>query len=141
MRQPIQNVAIVTGVAFVGVAVLGFLAGSSSMMSMSNVMLFGRFPVNVLHNAAHGLFGVWGLWAGTSRRRATTYALGSGAAYMVLAIAGLVSPMLLGFIPIGGYDIPLHVVLAVALAGAGVWTAWVSPSASETTKPASKRAA
>ena len=142
MRQPIQRIAITTGIAFIGVAILGFVAGGSSMMSMgSTSMLLGLFPVNVLHNAVHGLFGVWGLWAASSRGRATTYALGSGVAYMLLAIAGLISPTLFGFVPIGGNDIPLHVVLAVTLAGAGVWAAFVSPAASEDAKEKSKRAA
>jgi hypothetical protein len=37
------------------------------------------------------------------------------------------TPVLLGMVPIGGYDVVLHLVLAVALAGAGFWSMWFAP--------------
>lgn len=126
----IQRVATVSGVLFLVVSAVGFAAGAAghSMMNMSTDMLLGLFPVNALHNAVHLLFGVWGLWAGRSARRAVTYALGSGAAYLILAICGMLTPVLLGIVPIGGYDVVLHLVLAVALAGAGFWAMWFAPA-------------
>src|SRR3954467_4568802 len=122
----IQRVATVSGIVFLIVSALGFAAATRGhlMMSMSTGMLLGLFPVNVLHNAAHMVFGVWGVWAGWSVRRSVFYALGSGAAYLVLGIAGMISPVLLGIVPIGGYDVALHFVLAVGLAGAGLWAIW-----------------
>lgn len=123
----IQRVATVSGILFVAVSALGFAAGGSThaMMSMgSSSMLLGLFPVNVLHNLVHMAFGVWGIWAGRSVGRSIAYALGSGAAYLVLAVAGMVTPTLLGMVPIGGYDVVLHLALAVLLATAGFWAAW-----------------
>ena len=127
----IQRVATVSGILFVAVSLLGFLATGSmnAMMSMggSSTMLLGLFPVNVLHNLVHLAFGVWGVWAGRNAARAIIYAFGSGAAYLVLSIVGLVTPSLLGMVPIGGYDVVLHLALAVILAGAGFWAAWFAP--------------
>ena len=124
----IQRIATVFGVVFVAVGVLGFVAGAGQSMSMgSTSMLLGIFPVNVVHNVVHAAFGVWGLIAGRKRASAIVYTLGSGAAYLVLAIVGLSTPTLFGLVPIGGYDIMLHLVLAVVLAGAGFWTAWIAP--------------
>lgn len=126
----IQRVATVSGILFLVVSAVGFAAGAAghSMMNMSTDMLLGLFPVNALHNAVHLLFGVWGLWAGRNARRSVTYALGSGAAYLILAICGMLTPVLLGMVPIGGYDVVLHLVLAVALAGAGFWAMWFAPA-------------
>jgi hypothetical protein len=97
----------------------------------STAMLLGVFPVNVLHNAAHAAFGVWGLVAARTRGSAINYAIGSGIAYLLLAVAGMLTPTLFGIVPIGGYDIELHLFLAATLAGAGTWATWVAPHASE----------
>jgi Domain of unknown function (DUF4383) len=126
----IQRIATLFGVVFLAVGALGFVASGAghSMTSMDGTsMLLGVFPVNVVHNAVHAGFGVWGLVAGRSRGSAIVYTLASGAAYLVLAIVGLSTPTLFGLVPIGGYDIMLHLVLAVVLAGAGFWTAWIAP--------------
>jgi len=126
----IQRVATVSGILFLLVGALGFVADATghSMMNMSTGMLLGLFPVNALHNVVHILFGVWGVWAGRSAGRSVGYALGSGAAYLVLAICGMLTPVLLGIVPIGGYDVVLHLVLAVVLAGAGFWAMWFAPA-------------
>jgi uncharacterized protein DUF4383 len=128
----IQRVATVSGIIFLVVSAVGFAAGAGGhpMLGMSTGMLLGLFPVNVLHNVVHMLFGVWGIWAGWSARRSVTYALGSGAAYLVLAICGMLTPSLLGMVPIGGYDVVLHLALAVILAGAGFWAMWFAPASS-----------
>jgi uncharacterized protein DUF4383 len=126
----IQRVATFSGILFLVVSAVGFAIGASGhpMMNMSTGMLLGLFPVNVLHNAVHMLFGVWGIWAGRSAARSVAYALGSGAAYLVLAVCGMITPLLLGIVPIGGYDVLLHLVLAVALAGSGFWAMWFAPA-------------
>lgn len=126
----IQRVATLSGILFLIVAALGFAADASGhhMMNMSSDMLLGVFPVNSLHNLVHMLFGLWGVWAGRGAGRSVAYALGSGAAYLVLAICGMITPVLLGIVPIGGYDVVLHLVLAVVLAGAGFWAMWFAPA-------------
>lgn len=141
--QPIQRIATYSGIAFVAVSALGFAAGGAhSMMSMSSTTtLLGQFPLNSVHNAVHMAFGFWGIWAGTTRGRAVTYALGSGAAYLLLAIIGLLSPTMFGLMPIGGYDIALHFLLALILACAGVWAQWLAPPAASSDRASNRRAA
>jgi hypothetical protein len=126
----IQRVATVSGVIFILVGLVGFTPVGMGLMQMnggSSAMLLGMFPVNMLHNLVHMLFGVWGVIAGRSSARAVIYALGSGAAYLLLGVMGLFTDNLLGIVPIGGYDVVLHLVLAIGLASFGFWSMWFVP--------------
>jgi len=125
----IQRVATISGVVFIVVAVLGLLVGGMPGMKMgaASVMLLGLFPVNMLHNLVHGAFGVWGVIAGRGEKASVTYALGSGVAYLVLGVLGMFTDSLLGMVPIGGYDVVLHLALALVLAGCGFWALWFAP--------------
>ena len=77
--------------------------------------LLGLFPVNVLHNAVHILFGLWGLVASRSLSGAKTYARGVGIIYIVLALAGFIPGLLngFGFVPLYGNNIWLHGVIGL----------------------------
>lgn len=125
----IQRIATISGVIFILAGLLGFTTmGMGGMrMGAASVMLLGLFPVNMLHNLVHMLFGVWGVIAGRGAKASVTYALGSGAAYLLLGVVGLFTDSLLGVVPIGGYDVVLHLVLAVVLAGCGFWAMWFQP--------------
>jgi len=125
----IQRVATISGVVFIVVSLLGLFTGGMPGMKMgaASVMLLGLFPVNLLHNLVHLAFGVWGVIAGRAKEASVTYALGSGAAYLLLGVIGLFTDSVLGMVPIGGYDVVLHLVLAVVLAGCGFWAMWFAP--------------
>ncbi len=56
-----QTIARVFGVVFLLVGLLGFV---TTPFSLEGGLLLGLFPVNVLHNLVHLVFGVWGLVAG-----------------------------------------------------------------------------
>lgn len=127
---PIQRVATVFGAVFVLVSLAGFTPigmGAMQMGGNGSGMLLGMFPVNALHNVVHLLFGIWGLWASRTAARSLTYALGSGAVYLLLGVLGLFTDTLLGIVPIGGNDVYLHLFLAVVLAGCGFWAMWFAP--------------
>ena len=117
----IQRVAQVFGWVFLAVGVLGFFASGMSMDAdvATAPRLLGLFPVNVLHNLVHVIFGVWGIVAARSFGGARSYARIAGVIYLVLAVLGFVIPTTFGLIPIGGNDIWLHAVLGVALVAAG----------------------
>ena len=135
----IQRVATIFGVLFVLVGLAGFTPAGLGVMQMDHSgagMLFGMFPVNALHNVVHLLFGAWGLWAGRTAVRSLTYALGSGAAYLLLGVLGMFTNSLFGIVPIGGYDVHLHLVLAGILAGCGFVAMW-SPSEAPVSEQAS----
>lgn len=117
----IQRVAQIFGVIFILIAILGFVAAGTSMEAdpeMADKVL-GLFPVNLLHNIVHLLFGIWGLAASRSSNAAVGYARTGGIIYLVLAVLGYISPDGFGFVPLGGHDIWLHVLLGAALAAAG----------------------
>lgn len=123
-----QRVAAIFGVTFLVVGVLGFTAAGASMHDMHTTMdaaprLLGLFPVNVAHNVVHLAFGVWGLAAAFSRRQASAYSLVSGVIYATLAALGAFWPTIAGIVPIGGYDIGLHLAISLVLIGCWVYTA------------------
>lgn len=123
----IQRVAAIFGVVFVLVGLAGFTPAGMGLMRMDHSgahTLLGLFPVNALHNAVHLAFGLWGLWASRSAAQSIVYALGSGAAYLVLGVLGIFTNSLFGIVPIGGYDVHLHLVLAAFLAGFGFLAIW-----------------
>lgn len=125
----IQRVATASGVVFILVSALGLVVGGMPGMKMgaASVMLLGFFPVNLLHNLVHGAFGVWGVIAGRSEKASITYTLGSGVVYLLLGVLGMFTDSLLGMVPIGGYDVVLHLALAIVLAGCGFWALWFAP--------------
>jgi hypothetical protein len=118
----VQRTALLFGVVFLLVALAGlFVPGGTSMRSEMEgaPLLFGLFPVNLAHNLVHLLFGVWGVVASRGFGAAVTYARIGGIAYLLLAVLGFFMPELPGLMPIGGYDVWLHLVLGAALAAVG----------------------
>lgn len=129
----IQRVAQIFGWVFVVVAIWGFVVGGMSMEADPEMApkILGLFPVNLLHNIVHLAFGVWGIMAARSVAGSRSYALWAGLIYLVLTILGFVMPTTMGLIPIGGNDIWLHALIAVALLGA--WAAFRSSTAAPAT--------
>ena len=122
MTSTVQRVAQIFGVAFLIIGLAGmFVPGGTSMRSeMADApLLLGLFPVNLAHNLVHLLFGAWGLVASRRFGAAVTYARIAGIAYLLLAVLGFFMPELPGLMPIGGYDIWLHLALGIALTIAG----------------------
>lgn len=124
----LRTMARVFGVVFLAVGILGFVPGVTHMHELTPAedltvggpghgYLLGLFHVNVLHNAVHLLFGLWGLVAGGSFGAARTYFRGVGVIYAVLAVMGLFPAPIsttFGLVPIHGHDVWLHAVLALA---------------------------
>jgi hypothetical protein len=122
-----RNFALVFGITFLLVGVAGFVPGlvqpphaehPTMQMSANYGQLFGLFPVNMLHNAVHILFGVWGLAAFRSVSGARLFARGVAVIYAVLVVAGFVPGLdtLFGYVPLFGNDIWLHALLALIAA-------------------------
>ena len=121
MSSTVQKLAMIFGVVFIIVGLLGFYYTGMNMQAEPDKShyLLGMFPVNALHNIVHVLFGVWGILAARSWNGAVTYAKTGGIIYILLAVLGFISPSAFGLIPIGGNDIWLHAVLGVVLAAVG----------------------
>jgi hypothetical protein len=78
----------------------------------------GMFPVNVLHNIVHILFGIWGILAARSLGGARSYFRVVAIVYALLTVLGLLpaTNTTFGMIPIYGNDVWLHLVLALVAA-------------------------
>lgn len=112
----VQRVAQIFGIVFIIVAIAGFVAPGGMAMDVANSgMMLGLFPVNLLHNVVHLLFGLWGLAASRSWSGAKQYGTVAGAIFLVLAILGFVAPDGFGLVPLGGNDRWLHIGLGVPL--------------------------
>ena len=120
--------ALVFGIVFLLVGIAGFIPGlvmsphpmhPVPAVSSGFGDLLGLFPVNVMHNLVHVLFGLWGLaaWRG-GLGGAVTYARGVAIIYAVLTVAGFIPTLnvLFGLAPIYGNDIWLHALLAIVAA-------------------------
>lgn len=118
----IRRIAMAFGVVFLLVGIAGLITpgGMSMAAEPPPALLLGLFPVNLLHNVVHLLFGVWGLMAARSFAGARTYANVGGGVYLTLAVLGFVVPTGFGLVPLGGNDIWLHGFLGAALLTAGL---------------------
>lgn len=116
-----QRVAQIIGWAFILIGIAGFFVTGMSMDADPETApkLLGLFPLNVMHNVVHLLFGVWGIVASRRHPTARTYDRIAGIAYLGLAVLGAVSPDMFGLVPIGFHDIWLHVMIGLILAIAG----------------------
>lgn len=119
-----RNVTLVYAVAFTAVGILGFIPafltpppeGMTLAVESFHGYLLGLFPVNLLHNIVHLLFGLWGFFSYFSSRLASRNYLRSVAVvYAVLTVLGFIPGLntLFGLVPLHGNDIWLHAVLAI----------------------------
>jgi Domain of unknown function (DUF4383) len=120
-----RTFARVFGVVFLLVGIVGFIPGLTPdhvhpglAVQAGSGMELGLFPVNVLHNLVHIVFGIWGVLAARSFNSSHSYALGVAIIYGILTILGLFpgANMVFGLVPIYGHDIWLHALLAVVAA-------------------------
>lgn len=134
----LRRFALIFGIVFLLVGIAGFIPGITQPHQHPNVMVtaglglvMGLFPVNILHNAAHLLFGVWGLAASRSDGASRLYGKVVAISYALLTVMGLVSAMNLhtffGLVPLYGHDVWLHALLA----GVGAYFGFRSPQAHE----------
>ena len=119
--------ALVWGIVFLMIAAGGLIPGMwvpapahyqhIAVDSMYGAAL-GTFPVNILHNIIHLLFGLWGVLAYRGYDSARTYAKVVAIAYAMFAVMGLIPTLdtTFGLVPLFGNDVWLHVLLAAPAA-------------------------
>ncbi len=114
-----QYFALITGIIFFLVGVMGFIPGfvketTADMPGLSFTTgagyLLGLFPINVLHNIVHLLVGILGIVASVTLGSTRLYSGALAIFYGVLTVMGLFPPTqsTLGLIPIFGNDVWLH---------------------------------
>lgn len=123
-RRPVQIVAVVVGVIFLVVGVLGFIPGVTTNYDTlqfagheSEALLLGLFQVSILHNVVHLLFGVAGVAMARTPGLATGYLLGGGTVYAILWLYGILidRSSAANFVPLNTADNWLHLGLAVVM--------------------------
>ena len=121
-----RNFAMVLGVIYVVVGVLGFVPplltspadAPPLALDQAYGYLFGLFPVNILHSLVHLGVGVWGVLAARTLAAARTYAASVAVIFGVLTVMGFVPRLntAFGFIPLFGHDVWLHALTAIVAA-------------------------
>ena len=128
-KTPVQSVAMLVGVVFILVGILGFIPGITTNFdditfagNESGAELLGIFQVSILHNIVHGLFGIVGLFLARTMEGARTFLIGGGVIYLALALYGIVvgSGSDANFVPLNGADDVLHILLGIGMIGVGV---------------------
>lgn len=120
-----RQLAIVYGVIYVVVGLLGLL-----QTGMGEGNLLGLFPVNGLHNLVHLVIGLAGVAVYVSGEELSLqYAKVLGVVLIVLGVIGIFSPNFFGLMPIGGWDVALHLIT-------GALAAYVGFKAPEKASPA-----
>ncbi len=126
---PVQTTALIFGVVFLVVGILGFIPGITTNYDQlmfaghgSEAMLFGVFQVSILHNIVHLLFGVAGFLFSRAAASARSFLIWGGVVYAVLLVYGLVVPQGqdANFVPVNTADNWLHLILAVAMIASGL---------------------
>jgi hypothetical protein len=118
-RSTPQTVAMVFGVVYLGVAILGFLPFLGGTYTQTPNNLLGLVPINLLHNIVHLVIGIAGIAAAASLAGARTYLKTFGIILLLLGLLGLFVQNPLGLVPIGGFDVVIHLVTGAVLTSFG----------------------
>lgn len=129
--RPVRTAALVTGVVFLLVGILGFVPGVTTGYEHlqfagmdSGARLFGVFTVSILHNIVHLLFGVAGVVTARAAGAARGFLIIGGGVYLVLWVYGWLSQSFphVNFVPFDRADNWLHLGLGAAMIAAGILT-------------------
>jgi Domain of unknown function (DUF4383) len=128
-RAPIQSAAVLVGIGFLVLGILGFIPGVTSNYDQlkfaghtSDAQLFGIFDTSVLHNIVYLVFGIVGFALARTTDGARTYLVGGGLVYLVLFVYGAIWHGETGsnWIPVNWADNILHLALGVGMVATGV---------------------
>jgi hypothetical protein len=128
-RSPIQSVALLVGLVFLLVGILGFIPGITTNYDdlkfaghNSDAQLLGIFDTSILHNIVHLLFGVAGITLAKTSAGARTFLIGGGFIYLVLFVYGAIwhSEKGSNWIPVNWADNILHLALGAGMVVLGV---------------------
>ena len=128
-RSTVQSAALLAGILFLAVGILGFVPGITTHYGDltfaghdSGAKLLGIFQTSILHNIVHLLFGLVGIAMARSWEGARTFLIGGGVVYLVLFVYGLLAhgSSSANFIPVNSADNVLHVALGVAMIVLGI---------------------
>jgi hypothetical protein len=145
-RSPVQSAALLVGLVFLLVGVLGFIPGVTTNYDElkfaghdSDAQLLGIFDVSILHNVIHLVLGLAGLALAQTMVGARQYLVGGGVIYLAIFVYGLIWGADEGganFVPMNWADNILHLALGLGMVGLGVVLGKEEPVRRETAAPA-----
>jgi hypothetical protein len=117
----IKKLALLFGVVFVLIGLLGFIPALAPKDSTGMPELLGLFMVGTIHNIIHLASGVAALYgASKGEKYALLYFKVFGVVYALVTIIGFIQKnTVLGIIHVNLADNLLHLVLALAIGGIG----------------------
>src|SRR5690606_23515184 len=127
-QTPLQTAALVVGLVFLLVGILGFIPGITTNYGamqfaghQSEAMLLGLFHASVLHNSVRLRLGVAGVLMARTWASARLYLIGGGIIYLLLFLYGLLvaDESAANFVPLNTADDWLHLLLAIGMIGLG----------------------
>lgn len=130
-RTPVQTMAMLVGIVFLLVGILGFIPGITTNYDDmefaghdSGAELLGIFQTSILHNIVHITFGIAGLALARTWEGARTFLIGGGVIYLVLWLYGLIVDRDSGgnFVPMDTADTWLHFFLGAGMIALGLVT-------------------
>jgi hypothetical protein len=138
MKAPL--IARILGLLFIVAAIAGFVPWFAPnpppdaqvvTLDAAYRMLFAVFPVNMVHDLLHLIFGVWGVVASYRFNAAVFYLRSVAWIYLILVIFGAIPILntLFGVAPIYGWDVALHALLALLAAYGGYGRGSIKPVA------------
>jgi hypothetical protein len=107
---------MVFGVVYLAVGILGFLPFLGGSYTQTPNNLLGLVPINLVHNIVHLVIGVAGIAAAARLASARTYLKTFGIILLLLGLVGLFVQNPFGLVPIGGFDVAIHLVTGAVLA-------------------------
>jgi uncharacterized membrane protein YuzA (DUF378 family) len=120
-----KSIGMIFGVIYLVIGVAGLIPVSpiNGTLGMAPTMLLGFASVNVLHNIVHLIIGIAGVTLSRTDAGAATFCKTFGVILLLIGLLGIWVPNPLNILPIGGYDVYLHLASGVILAVAGFATA------------------
>jgi hypothetical protein len=114
-RSTPQVVALVFGAVYLAVGVLGFLPFLGGSYTQTPNNLLGLVPINLLHNIVHLIIGVAGIAAAATVANSRMYLKTFGIVLLALGVVGIFVQNPFGLVPIGGFDVAIHLVTGAVL--------------------------
>ena len=108
VKSPAQQFALVFGVVYLLIGILGF-----STVSGADDKLFDVFSINLLHNIVHLAVGAAFLIGSSTRPRAKKVSLVVGIVYGVVALLGFANILIVDLLDLNAADNFLHLATAV----------------------------
>jgi hypothetical protein len=114
-RSTPQVVALVFGTVYLVVGVLGFLPFLGGSYTQTPNNLLGLVPINLLHNIVHLIIGVAGIAAAATVANSRMYLKTFGIVLLALGVVGIFVQNPFQLVPIGGFDVAIHLVTGAVL--------------------------